>query len=153
MPDFLAGQRLTALHFPPTVGDTQDGNFTCDSTVFGIDADSGTYLDCGTAFLGPFTGRVLIHYAADLDNDTGAASTNVAPVVREGGTVGSGATVLAASLSTSVRNVGTTDNRFGATYLLEGLTPGDTYNVRLEHRVSGGTGTIEFRSVSVEPGT
>lgn len=153
MPDFLAGQRLTALHFTPTVSDDQDGNFTFNSTVFGIDADGGTYLDCGVAFVAPFTGRVMIDYAADMDNDTAIASTNVSPVVREGATVGSGSTVLAANLSTSVRNTGTDDRRFGAALMLDGLTPGDTYNVRLEHRVSGGVGTIEFRRVSVAPAT
>lgn len=147
----LAGHKLTTLDFLPTVEDTQTGSFSFDSTTFGVDADSGTYVDCGVAFTAPTSGAVKIDYSADLDNALSTASTNLAPVVRTGSTVGSGATILAASLDTCIRNVGTDDRRYGASLLLEGLTPGSSYNVRLEHRVSGNTGTIQQRNVVVMP--
>jgi hypothetical protein len=152
-----AGRRLSTLNFEEAVGDVQDDAFSFDSTTFGVDADSGTYVTCGTDFVAPAsgpdgsTGTVLLLYAANLDNGTGTAATNLAPVVRTGATVGSGSTILAASLNICIRNIGTDDRRYGAHYLLEGLTPGSAYNVRLEHRVSGGTGTIQYRDVAVVP--
>lgn len=153
MPDFLAGQTLTALHFPPTVSDTQNDQFQFDSTTFGIDADTGTYLDCAVVFMAGITGRVIVHYGADLDNSLTTASTNLAPVVREGGTIGAGASVVAADLANAIRNVGAEDRRYDSHLLVEGLTPGALYNVRLEHRVSAGTGVIQHRTVTVAPAT
>jgi hypothetical protein len=146
-----AGHTLDTLDFVSAVGDIQDDSFSFDSTTFGVDADSGTYITCGTAFTGPDSGAVAIFYAANLDNGTALAATNVAPVVRDGAVVGSGSTVLAASLNICIRNVGTEDRRFGAHYFLDGLVAGTAYNVRLEHRVSGNTGTIQFRTVTVIP--
>jgi hypothetical protein len=147
----LAGHRLTTLDFLPAVEDTQNGLFSFDSTVFGVDADSGTYVECGAPFTAPTSGAVKIDYAADLDNSVGTASTNLAPVVRTGAVVGSGSTILAASLDICIRNVGTDNRRYSASLLLEGLTVGAAYNVRLEHRVSGSTGTIQQRNVVVVP--
>lgn len=147
----LAGHKLNTLDFLPTVEDTQTGLFSFDATTFGVDADSGSYVDCGAAFTAPNSGAVMISYAADLDNSLASASTNLAPVVRTGAVVGSGSTILAASLDTCIRNVGTDDRRYGATLLVEGLTAGSAYNVRLEHRVSGSTGTIQQRNVVVTP--
>lgn len=153
MPDFLAGQTLTPLHFTPTVEDVQADLFSFDATVFGVDADSGTYNDCAVVFMAPFTGRVKIDLAADLDNSISTASTNVAPVVRTGSVIGSGSTVLAALADNQVRNVGTDNRRYGTSVLLSGLTPGDLYNCRLEHRVSGNTGTVQQRQLIVSPAT
>lgn len=156
MPDFLAGQRLTALHFPPTVEDTQNDSFTFDATTFGVDADSGTYNDCGVAFVAPITGRVQLFYAARMGNNTDGNSTHLTPVVREGAVVGSGSTVLAASVNNMIdiqaaNNSG--NGRCGSSMLLDSLTPGDSYNVRLEHAVTAGTGTILSRTVVVRPAT
>lgn len=153
MTDFLAGQTLTALHFPPTVSNTQNGLFTFNLTTFGIDADTGSYVDCGVAFVACATGRAVIHYAGDLDNDGASGATEVAPFVRTGSTVGSGTTVVAASSDDAIRNIGTSNVRYGAHRFVSGLTPGSSYNVRLEHRVSGGIGTIQRRIVTVEPCT
>lgn len=147
----LAGQRIRALDFTDGVDNTQADIFTFNSTTFGTDNDSGTYVDCGEAFLAPTSGKVVIAFSADIDNDTAGATTSVAPAIREGGTVGSGATVLAASLDNQIRNVGTDNIQVGRTLPVAGLTPGDTYNVRLEHRVSSGIGTLLRRNVSVDP--
>jgi hypothetical protein len=152
VPDLTAGSRVLAADTPPTVDDTQTASFTFNLTTFGIDADSGTYVDCGTAFLAPTTGRVIVHFAASLDND-GANSTRIAPVIREGSTVGSGTEIVAALNDNALLNVGTEERRYGASLLVEGLTPEASYNVRLEHRVSGGNGTIQNRQVIVTPAT
>jgi hypothetical protein len=151
MPDLLAGTPITALDFPPTVVDTQDDLFTFDATTFGVDADTGTYADCAVAFMAPTSGRVAIDYAGELDASTSAVSCNMAPYVREGATIGAGADVQIAEAQYALRNVGTDSRAGGRRLVLEGLTPGDEYNVRLEHRCSGGTGTIQYRHLSVSP--
>jgi hypothetical protein len=150
MPDLAAGTPITALDFPPPAVDTQEDLFTFDSTTFGVDADGGTYADCAVAFMAPTSGREAIDYAADLDNST-TGSTNVAPYVREGATIGAGADVQIAELQYAIRNVGTDSRAFGRRLTLEGLVPGDMYNVRLEHRVSAGTGTIQYRHLTASP--
>lgn len=151
MPDFLAGQTLTALHFTPSVSDEEPDAFTCTNTSYGVTTTGGTYNDCGVAFMAPPTGRVLINYNAQSSNTS--VSTLVSPVIREGATVGSGVTVSAASDDDSIAGQASNEHRRGATRLVSGLTPGDSYNVRLEHRVSGGTGSIRRRSVIVAPAT
>lgn len=156
MSDFLAGQTLTALHFPPTVQDTENDTYQTTVTTFGVGTSGGTYSDCGVAFLGCATGRAVVHYSAVLQHASAAAATEVAPVVRTGATVGSGTTVVAASTNNKLRSTAAaagSSERFGAALLVEGLTPGSDYNVRLEHRVSGGTGTITSRHVIVSPAT
>lgn len=151
MSDLTAGSPITALDTPPTQVDTQDDLFTFDGTTFGTDNDSGTYNDCAVVFMACTTGKAEISYAAELDGNGATVGCNVAPVVREGNVVGSGATVLAADLARAIRHIGTDSHRHGATYTIEGLTPGDEYNVRLEHRVNSGIGTIQYRHLSVKP--
>jgi hypothetical protein len=153
VPDFLAGQTLTALHFTPTVADTQDDLFTFDSTTFGEDHDSGTYIQCAVVFVAPTTGRVKLTYLGELDNSSASASTNIAPHVRDGATPGSGSDVLVPSLNIAHRNIGTDARRGAGVFLLQGLTAGNSYNVVLEHRVSGGIGTIQYRHLIAEATT
>ena len=154
MPDLLAGQRIKALDFTPTVTNTQTGSFTFNATTFGVDADSGTYLDCGVAFTAPTTGRVQIDFGASTDNDTTTAFTIMAPVVRTGSTVGSGSGVYGPSDDDALSVGSTVAMRNGAPpVLVTGLTPGTVYNVRLEHRVSAGIGTLLRRRVTVSPAT
>lgn len=153
MSDLLSGSPVTPLDTPPTVGNTQAGQYTFTITAFGVATTGGTYADCGVAFLAPTTGRVIIHLAAHALNST-TAGTQVAPVVRTGGTVGTGSVVLAASVDNMVQVQGTSGHRFGSHVLVSGLTAGDTYNVRLEHQVSAAsTGTVLRRSVTVTPAT
>jgi hypothetical protein len=137
---------------PPTVADTQELSYTCTNSTFDVTASS-TYEDCGVAFVACETGQASIEFAADLDNSSTAASTDVAPVVREGPVIGAGAQVQGADLSTGIRNVGDENRRFGSYLLVSGLTPWRTYNVRLEHRVSASTGTIKYRHLVVAPET
>lgn len=153
MTDFLAGQTLTPLHFTPTVSDSEQGTFSFNSTAYGVDADSGTYADCGVAFTGPASGRVLVHFSAEMLNSSASDFVSVSPVIRTGSTVGAGTSFLAASLDTAIHHFGTLNDRFGATVIVTGLTPGDPYNVRLEHRIGSGanTATIRRRTVIVEP--
>jgi hypothetical protein len=154
LPDLLAGSTVNALDTPPTVQDAEAASYTFTNTTFGVATTGGTYADCGVAFVAPTTGRVKIDWSAQLDNGTAGIAAIVAPVVRTGGTVGSGTVIHAASLDEMLQVVGTSAHRNGTAILVESLTPGDTYNVRLEHRVgSASTGTAQRRIVIVAPCT
>jgi hypothetical protein len=153
MSDLSAGTTVKALDTPPTVVDVEPDTFTFNSTAYGIDVDSGTHLNCGVAFTACTTGRAWIAYNASVDNDTAAQSTLCTPVVRTGSTIGSGTVVRAASDVDALAGAGTDGIHIGGNVLQTGLTPGVTYNVRLEHRVTGGIGTLLRRSVLVGPAT
>jgi hypothetical protein len=154
--DLLAGTTVNALDTPVTVSDFQPDSFTFNATTYGVDADTGTHINCGVAFVAPTTGRVIIYYDARVANDTTGQGTLVAPAVRTGGTVGSGTTIVAAADDDAIQiTTASTTNlvRAGCHRFVSGLTPGDTYNVRLEHRVGGGIGTLIRRRVTVCPAT
>jgi len=153
MPDLLAGTIVNALDVTPTVENFQTGQFTFNATTYGTDNDSGAYADCGIAFTAPTTGRVEIKFGGNAFNDTAAQFTAISPVVRTGSTVGAGTVFQAASDDTAVVNTGTNPVNVSRTDLITGLTPGDVYNVRLEHRVGANIGTLLRRWVVVTPAT
>jgi hypothetical protein len=153
MPDLLAGTIVNALDTPPTVENEQTGSFTFNATTYGIDADSGTYVDCGVAFTAPTTGRVRIDFGGNLRNDTAAQFAALSFVVRTGSTVGSGTVFQAASDDKSIVGTGTDPTTSSRQDLVSGLTPGDVYNVRLEHRAGANNGIILRRFVVVSPAT
>ena|SRR5690606_11436361 len=150
MPDLLAGSTVRALDTPPAASDAQLDGFSFTNTTYGTGVSSGTYVDCGTAFMAPTTGRVLVILSGEILNASGA-TTRMAPVVREGPVIGSGAVIVPANDVNSVTNQGSTAILTAQVALIENLSPGETYNVRLEHRVSGGTGTLRNRRVVVIP--
>lgn len=152
MSDFLAGQTLTPLHFPPTVQDDQIDSYTFTITTLGVATTGGTYNTCGVAFVAPTTGRVEVFTTALLVN-SGANTTAIAPVVREGAVVGSGTTFDAGDVTKEFATTTAAGGRGEVSHLVEGLTPGADYNVRLEHRVGAGTGTASRRRVRVRPAT
>lgn len=154
MPDLLAGTRVRGNDTPPSVTSAVVEQFSFDAATFGIDADSGTYSDCAVVFAASTTGRVLVLFGASATNST-SADTQMAPVVREGGTIGSGTEVVAASVDNMLSSPGDGSHvqMSGPPLLVTGLTPGATYNVRLEHRVTGGTGTLRRRHLIVAPAT
>lgn len=107
---------------------------------------------CGVAFTCPPNGRVDIQHGARLSNNGAGNSTMVTPVIRTGGTVGSGTVVFGAGDDNAVIATGPANNnmRMGVALLVT-LTPGDLYNVCLEHHVTATTGTIKDRYVNVLP--
>lgn len=153
MPDLLIGTKVKGLDTPPTVWDHEDDFFTFTNTAYGVAFTAGVYVDCGVAFIAPTTGRVLLNYGAAITNDTAGAFSIMAPVVREGDVIGSGSSILAAADANALYVFGTAQIRAGVAYLLTGLTPGDPYNVRLEHGRSAGNGNLGRRYVIVAPAT
>src|SRR5690606_9017556 len=126
MPDLLAGSTVRALDTPPAASDTQLDSFSFTHTTYGTGSTSGTYIDCGTAFMAPTTGRVLVILSGQIANATGA-TTRMAPVVREGPVIGSGAVIVPANDVNSITNQGNnTENILAAQVaLIENLSPGE----------------------------
>jgi hypothetical protein len=154
MSDLSAGTTVRAGDTPPAVSDEQSGSYTVTITTFGITAASGSYADCGVAFVAPTTGRVLVTWSGQVANNTAGGACELSPYIREGTVVGSGTAFLASVIDNKTRLVSYTGGAIqhaGMTMLVEGLTPGDDYNVRLDHRVSGNTGTFIYRKVAVIP--
>jgi hypothetical protein len=143
--DLLAGTVITGTDVPEMASDfegTQDSGIT--STAYA----QGTL--CGTTFMAPTTGRVMVMWRAKVDIDTNQA-TYVSIEVREGSSVGSGTIFLSPSDEYAVGRQNTNNVAFGIFWPVEGLTPGATYNVRLMHRVTGGSGTVDDKEVVVIP--
>lgn len=146
MPDLQSGSVVTGTDAPTAVNHvegTLHNSITSTSYAAGSPA-------CQVAFIAPTTGRVLIEWAAFLDNN-GANTTFITPQVREGASLGSGTIVLAASDENALFHLNTNQLRAGCFYPLDGLVPGASYNVQLMHRVTGGTGTVDDREVIVTP--
>jgi hypothetical protein len=121
-------------------------------------APGGTVL--GTAFTAPATGKVYITVGGRIRLETNNNTMYLSFEVRAGATVGSGTVVLAAD---NGRAVAVGGNGTGVTYLfagssrrwlLTGLTPGSSYNVRTMHACqTAGTvnGTLFNRDLLIEP--
>lgn len=131
---------------PNSASDRQDASDTSTSTAY----TTADMTPCGTAFEAPPSGRVYVHLSSLIDN--GAANTMfVSFEVRAGDTVGAGTVFQAASDNTSISWLNTNEAHFGRSFLVTGLTAGSDYNVQLMHRVTAGTGTLQYRYVVVEP--
>lgn len=152
MPDLLAGQVVTALDTPPTVGAAESASFDVAITSFGTASSGGTYNQVAVVFTAPTTGRVKIHIGARMINSA-TSGTLIAPETRAGSTIGSGTVFEAASDAISVSHYGAAFARSGACHFLTGLTPGASYNTRILHRCSSSSGTIANRELIVEPAT
>lgn len=133
---------------PDAVSSTQNGTYTFTNTSFGV-AGSGGYVDCGVAFVAPPSGRVRLDWAGWISNSSSSFAI-ISPVTRNGAVVGSGTVFKAADDDYSISQ-GNEAGRVGAHDFLSGLTPGNSYNVRLEHRVPANTGTALRRIVTVTP--
>jgi len=140
---------MAELRFPTAV--TVQAEQT--AAITGIGSTSYTTTGgavCGTPFIAPQSGKVMIHIAAELDNTSSV--TLVSFRLGTGATIGAGTAILTPSDDRSISNTGTDQTRYGVPYLVSGLTAGDDYNVRLEHRITaGGSGTVARRVLIVQP--
>lgn len=152
MTDLAAGTRVQAQDFPPAKNDRQTASFDATTTTYDVTSTAGSYADCGTSFVAPTSGRVVITTSARCINSS-TSGTLVAPETRTGGTVGSGTVVESADDSIGCSHYGNSFARVSASHLLTGLTAGSTYNVRLLHRATANTASIAHREVVVQPTT
>lgn len=105
---------------------------------------------CGVAFVAPPSGKVTILYGTAGFN-SGANDNKTAVRVGTGATVGSGTEVYAASDNDMILFTGAATYGIGRMTEVSGLTPGDTYNACMAHRVGAGTGSFLFRTIKVIP--
>ena len=145
-----AGQIIRALDF---AGYASVLNTNAESGVTSTSFITGTSV-CGVTFVAPTSGQVKISWAARIEVNTSTVRGLVSIEVRDGGTVGSG-TVIAAASALSALEIGvSTDIRLEAAIFrdLTGLTAGATYNVQTMHAVAGvGNADILTRRILVEP--
>lgn len=151
VPTFYAGQiptadELQALVLPTSVTDRQDTAITgITSTTYAAGATP-----CGVAFEAPPSGQVLILWNGQLDHDTAGRETLLSIRVGTGEDLGLGTQVFGASDNVCLSKGGTVRDRAGVSHLLDGLTPGDFYNVVTMHRVTtGGNGRVARRQIIV----
>lgn len=140
---------VTALQQPTAVS-VQDEQ---TAAISGISSTSYTTAGgpvCGTPFIAPQSGKVLVHIAAELDNTSSV--TLMSFRLGTGSTIGAGTVILGPSDDRSIANTGSDQSRYGVPYLVTGLTPNAEYNVRLEHRITaGGSGAVSRRVLIVQP--
>lgn len=158
-----AGARVMVMSVPPSgnyvigvptesvsVASTVVDTFTTTSLVYVVTGTPTPPL-CGVTFIAPPSGRILLSFKGQLVNSTAAQFTIIGFELRTGGVLGSGTVVLAGSDDNCLAVQSTSQFQFGTSLLIESLTPGDSYNTQLGHRVTGGTGTILRRHISVVP--
>ncbi|WP_203824405.1 hypothetical protein [Actinoplanes palleronii] len=142
-----------ALDTPPAAYDEEVADETAwTNTSF----DSGSSV-CGTTFVAPTSGAVVVHWFARLQANSANQRALASISVATGGTLGSGTVVSAANddgaIETSQGTTGGVETRMGASAFryISGLTAGSTYNVVVQKKVFGGNGSIFHRSVLVLP--
>ena len=112
----------------------------------------------GSAFTAPPSGAVLLLFSAQAQQNINAQAVFVSIEVKTGGTVGSGTLAGTAANSDRAIITGKAVNasapaliQAGRPVLYTGLTQGATYNARLMHCVDGGSGTISYREIIIQP--
>lgn len=150
-PDVRIGRAAAAGEVQSDVQSTS-GNVTSTSYVAALSAGTTPQVVFRT-----MTGRAIIHWGGYLVNGTSGALAYMSFEVREGASEGAGTVVadLAASDARAVINrdnsAGSGDSQGGWSFLMDGLVPGDWYNVQGMYRVSAGTGTFVNRTIIVDP--
>lgn len=114
---------------------------------------------CGSSFVAPPSGGVYVTVSGRISQSSNGQETLLGFQLRSGGIVGSGTIQVDFSSFRAVA-AGRAVNTGGAA-LASGsrrcrvnpgtLTAGSTFNVQTMHWVTGGTGTVEYREVIVEP--
>jgi hypothetical protein len=144
-----AGDFILAVDFP----DAAHAEQNADETGFSNTTYGGGSNACGVAFVAPTSGRVRVDWYAYFESN-GAQQVYVSAAVRQGGVIGSGTVVEAATDTRCLTSQTAADDRAGGMYrYISGLTAGQTYNARVEHRVDsgGGTGDMFNRTILVTP--
>lgn len=148
MPAAAAGQKVYAAFINQLcpIGEAQTATNTTSGTT-----SSTSYTDTlggtGTVsinFTAPLSGIVAVTTKASMDNN-GAANYTAAAFRL------SGATTRASSDNDQIFVQGTNENTDETTTVVTGLTPGGSYTATMQHKVTAGTGTYNFRRISVRP--
>lgn len=151
MTDILAGAKVQAADFPPTVwsnDETDINNITATSFTTGSP-------EVAVTFIAPTSGKVLIINGGGCRNNTGADQLYLGIEVRQ--TNGSGTLVYSPTINgkdtLSCAKEATSHEYKSRAMVLSGLTAGGTYYARIQYRTlsGGGTADIGSRSIIVQP--
>lgn len=143
-----AGQIIRAADFP----DAKTADQATDETGFSSTSYSPGSNVCGTTFVAPTSGRVMVQWFARYESN-GTNFTFVSAAVRTGGVIGSGSVVAAASDGVAIETAAGTDvnQQYPMYRFVSGLTGGSTYNAQVEMKVNTGTSDIFDRNITVIP--
>lgn len=140
-----------AVHQPWFVGSSVDESSTSTSYVAG-----GT--PCGVVGVVPPSGKLKVTLSAYFSQSTNTNEAIVSWALRAGGSIGSGATIVAATGDRSlicgeaVNASAPARLQASRTTLIVGLTPGDTVNFQVEYQTNPAGGiNVFYRELLVEP--
>lgn len=142
---WLALGGVTAAALPPVQSFVQE-IYTTNSTAYTVAGPVGV---CGVAFTVPPSGAVMLHWSAEINH--GTSFCVLSPQVATGSTLAAGTVITATSDDRTVRNDASAVTRSACAELISSLTPGQSLNATLYHRVGAGTGTIGRRRLLVVP--
>lgn len=156
-----SGDKVKAGDFTAAVWFDEGTDSAISTVTYDTTAGSPTLPVCGIAFTAPTSGRVKVSWKGRLECKTNNGKAYLSLQVATGGTAGSG-TVLSAgtddnALETTQSATATTtpaETRMNAGNwrVINGLTPGTTYNACVVHRCqTSATATVYARGVLVEP--
>lgn len=153
MPDIKTGDRITTEWWPESVEAEDSGQI--------VDITSTSFIpgspEVGTTFIAARTGRAGIAVSG-APTESVAGSQIFLTFQLYLGTSASGTLIQGAREDLGISSVGDTtaggsvEMCWGNLHMVEGLTPGETYYVRLVYRVeSGSTNDLRARRVTVIP--
>lgn len=143
MSHWLAGQRITASKL--NVYTAQSEDTTSRTTTSGSYANAATGGAFTAAVTVPASGQVVVSLRSTQRN-SGATNT-ITSWNASGSTTG---TVYSANDTAALIVTGTSNISVDLTHRLTGLTAGETLTVTMVHKVSGGTGTMDYRHILLQ---
>jgi hypothetical protein len=154
--DVAAGDIITAAYLrnltnagSGSASSIEAGSFNTASTTYSATLTGANV--CGTAFIAPPSGTVLVLWQASILT-AGSSGCLISFELRDGASVGSG-TIITATNDNEALDTRISSNTRPANFFRQAsLTPGNSYNVRLMHRsLTAANSTILRRAVFVTP--
>ncbi|MFD6113590.1 hypothetical protein ACFWG0_26255 [Streptomyces yangpuensis] len=137
---YRAGQKLTASLVTTYSTQSEDTTSrTTTGTSYGNTATGGAFT---AAVVVPASGQVMVEMRSTQRN-SGATNT----ITSWTGSGSSSGTVYSANDTAALIVGGTANQSVDLSYRLTGLISGETLTVTMQHRVSAGTGTFDYRQI------
>ena len=125
--------RVNGVWVPITFPTPADIMFESDGSTFTTTSTSGVAMGSSGAqgvFEAPPSGELILWVSGQAKASVDGQPAAISFEVREGLTIGSGTTVVSKNIDRAVLNANTQYVRGSMPYTVDGLTPGDDYNVR-----------------------
>ncbi|MFI8448255.1 hypothetical protein [Streptomyces erythrochromogenes] len=140
---YRSGQKLTASLLTTYSAQSEDtSSRTTTGTGYGNAATGGAFT---AAVVVPSSGEVKVEMRSTQRN-SGATNT----ITSWTGSGSSSGTVYTANDTAALIVGGTANQSLDLSYRLTGLIPGETLTVTMQHRVSAGTGTFDYRHIILD---